>query len=451
MAHRTARIVLRVTPAQARRCYSMLRSGGDVWAALIELNEHRFRRHARPLLNYQELCREVAGVQVGELSVPALRSVVRAYADAAMETAKRKRRGERARYPRRRKALVPLRYYAGTFCLEGRRVRLSVVRGGPELWLRLSRPVPYAPDQVRSVTLLVEAGRLVLDVTAEVPVETDEGHRQAVAGVDLGIIHPFAVASGSDALLVSGRAVRAEERLHLADTKARSKKMAKKTPRRGQRGSRRWRKLRAAQRKAESRHLRRVRQMHHEAAKETVAWAKRHGVGTLVVGDPKGIARGGAGRHHNRRVANTWRRGHLLGALTDKAQLARIDVVRVDERGTSSTCPQCGARTTKPKGRRFACSSCGYLGHRDLVGARNIAALGGGTTTTEVVVTHRRAGSVPARRDRRRHLMDRHRSCPAPGRSNPGESLVGARPRDGEAELVSLDHRRGSSNAANVA
>jgi len=81
VAHRTARIVLRVTPAQARRCYSMLRSGGDVWAALIELNEHRFRRHARPLLNYQELCREVAGVQVGELSVPALRSVVRAYAD----------------------------------------------------------------------------------------------------------------------------------------------------------------------------------------------------------------------------------------------------------------------------------------------------------------------------------------------------------------------------------
>jgi hypothetical protein len=59
-------------------------------------------------------------------------------------------------------------------------------------------------------------------------------------------------------------------------------------------------------------------------------------------------------------------------------------------------------------------------GHRDLVGARNIAAKQrGGCIGTEfpVLVEHRRAGIVPARRDRRRHLHDqrRRRSCPAPG------------------------------------
>jgi hypothetical protein len=41
-----------------------------------------------------------------------------------------------------------------------------------------------------------------------------------------------------------------------------------------------------------------------------------------------------------------------------------------------------------------------------------------------VLVTHRRAGQPPARRDRRRHLMDRRRSCPAPGRPPPRESLA---------------------------
>jgi transposase len=368
-----------------------------------------------------------------------------------METAKRKRRGERARYPRRRRALVPLRYYAGTFRLDGRRVRLSVSRHAPELWLRLARAVPYRPEQVRSVTLLVDAGRLVLDVTAEVPIEATPVKGNHVAGVDLGIIHPFAVASASSALLVSGRAIRAEERLHLADTKARSRAMSHKAPRRGQRGSRRWRKLRRAQRSAEARHRRRVRQAHHEAAASVVAWALRQGVATLVVGDPKGIARRDAGRFQNRRVAGTWRRTHLLGSLADKAELAGITVLRIDERGTSSTCPECRARTAKPRGRRFACSSCGYRGHRDLVGARNIAARGGGTTTARAVVTHRRAGTVPVRRDRRRHLMDRRRSCPAPGRPKHGESLVGARPRHGEDELVSLDHRRGSDNVASVA
>jgi IS605 OrfB family transposase len=304
---------------------------------------------------------------------------------------------------------------------------------------------------VRSVTLLVDAGRLVLDGTAEVPMEANQQTLRSVAGVDLGIIHPFAATSGSAALLVSGRAIRAEERLHLADTKARSRAMAKKVPRRGQRGSRRWRQLRRAQRNAEARHRRRVRQAHHEAAGEVVAWAKRHGVTTLVVGDPKGIARRDAGRHQNRRVASIWRRTHLLGSLADKAELAGLAVVRVDERGTSSTCPQCHHRTAKPRGRIFACSLCGYRGHRDLVGARNIAARGGGTTTAQAVVTHRRAGKVPARRDRRRHLMDRHRSCPAPGRPTIGESLVGARPCHGEDELVSSDHRRGSSNSTKVA
>jgi len=449
VAYRTARIRLRLTPGQARRCWAMLRAGGDVWAALIELNSYRFRHGARPLLNYQELCREVAGVRVGELSVPALRSVVRRYADACMETARRKRRGERARYPRRRRQLVPLRYYAGTFELRGRRLRLSTARGTPALWLLLARPIPYGDEAVRSVTLLSDAGRLVLDVSAEVPVaESQEG---VTAGVDLGIIHPFAATSGSQALLVSGRVIRAEERLHLADTKARARATAKRAPRPAQRGSRRWRQARRRQRQAEARHLRRVRQMQHHAAKELISWAQAKGVGTLVVGDPRGIAARDAGRRQNRRVATTWRRTHLVGALRDKAEVAGIEVVLVDERGTSSTCPECTARVPKPKGRRFTCPFCGYEGHRDLVGARNIAARGGGTTTAPAVVTHRRAGAPPARRDRRRHLMDRHRSCPAPGRPARGESLAGRRtPTDGAG---STDHGRwrGSGNKANVA
>jgi hypothetical protein len=53
------------------------------------------------------------------------------------------------------------------------------------------------------------------------------------------------------------------------------------------------------------------------------------------------------------------------------------------------------------------------------VGAHNIAAKhGGGSTSASVpaLVVHRRAGVVPARRDRRRHLYDRRgRSCLASG------------------------------------
>src|SRR5207302_7572692 len=128
-------------------------------------------------------------------------------------------------------------------------------------------------EAIRSVTLLSEAGRLYVDVTAALEPGEHGVDPDVVAGVDPGIIHPFAVVSGGEALLVSGRGMQAECHLHLADTKARGRKMGRKAPSRGQRGSRRWRKLRRAQRQAEARHRRRIRQAHHEAAKAGVGWA----------------------------------------------------------------------------------------------------------------------------------------------------------------------------------
>lgn len=256
----------------------------------------------RPVTNYQALCRELAGSTFGELDTTGARSVLRRYADEWHSAATRRRAGERVGYPRRKRSLVPLRYYSGTFSLEGRSLRLPTARGAPPLRLRLARDVPYPPATVRSVTLLAEAGRLVVDVTARVPVEDHDLDPGRVAGVDLGIIHPFAVSAGDEGLLVSGRALRAEERLHLADTKGRARAMGRKAPRRGQRGSRRGRKLRAAQREAEARHRRRVRQAHHEAAKAVVGWAVERRVGTLVVGDLRGITNEDAGRVSNLRL-----------------------------------------------------------------------------------------------------------------------------------------------------
>ena len=240
---------------------------------------------------------------------------------------------------------MPLRWYHGTFTLAGRRLRIPVARGRPALWVRLDRDLPYPPGQIRSVTLVYDAGRLWVDVTAEVPVacypagqEPDPGR---IAGVDLGIIHPYAVAGPSgEGLLVSGRAIRAEHRMHLADTKARQKTVARRAPQPGQRGSRRWRHYRRRQRLAEARHRRRVRQAQHEAAKTVITWAVDRRVGTLAVGDPRGVLNLAAGRRHNQRTRD-WRIGHLITVLKDKAEAAGISVTLVDERGTSSTCPAC--------------------------------------------------------------------------------------------------------------
>ena len=443
---------LRVTRGQRRRLLALLVSAGDVWAAVLELNGWRRARQDLPLVSYQGLCRELAASGpgcFGELDTTGARSVLRRYSDAWFAAAQRRRGGdERARFPRRRRALMPLRWYHGTFTLTGRRLRIPVARGRPPLWVRLDRHLPYPPDQVRSVTLLYDAGRLWVDVTAEVAVacypaghEPDPGR---VAGVDLGIIHPYAVAGpDGQALLVSGRAIRAEHRMHLADRKARQRAVARRAPKPGQRGSRRWRHYRRRQRLAEARHRRRVRQAQHEAAKTVITWAVDRRIGTLAVGDPRGVLSIKAGRRHNQRTRD-WRIGHLITVLADKAEAAAINLQLVDERGTSSTCPACHSRIRKPPGRVLTCPACQFTGHRDLTAAANIAARTGGGITPAILpagVTHRRAGAhlpgvSPSRRDPRRRAHHRgargspgqHRPARAsPTRAGPGVARHPAR------------------------
>ena len=405
-----------------------------MWACVLELNAWRRLRQDKPLAGYPELCRELAASgpgTFGELDSTGARSVLRRYSDAWFAAAKRRKDGDTpARFPRRRRRLVPVRWYSGTFTLQDRVLRFPVAKGRPPLQVRLDRDVPYPAGQVRCVTLLFDGRRLQVDVTAEVPVATYPDGRAPdpgrVAGVDLGVIHPYAAAGPDGArLLVSGRAVRAECRQHLRDTRQRHKAVARRAPKPGQRGSRRWRQYRRRQRIIQGRHDRRVRQAQHEAARQLIDWAVDNRAGTLAVGDPRGVLELAAGRVHNKRLRD-WRVGHLMSALRDKAGAATITVRFVNERGTSSTCPSCSLRVPKPAGRVFSFPHCGHSGHRNLVAAANIAArAGGGPIPADGTAgtTHRRAGRhlpgvSPARRDPRR---------PPPSRPSP-RSLAGTGP-----------------------
>src|SRR5258707_13866696 len=176
VVHRTCRVGVRTTRGQRERCYGLLRSAGDIWACVVELNHWRWRHPAPPIVSYQALCRELSAAGPGtfaELDTTGARSVLRRYADAWFTAAKRRKAGDTlARFPRRRRRLLPVRYYHGTFTLDQRRLRLPTAAGCRPLWLRLDRDIPYPAGQVRSVTLLAEGGRLWIEVTAEVPVAT---------------------------------------------------------------------------------------------------------------------------------------------------------------------------------------------------------------------------------------------------------------------------------------
>jgi transposase len=372
----------------------------------------------------------------GQLTAHCAQDVTKAWSAAFFETMKRRKKGEQARLPLRKRWLVPVTWRKGEFALsaasEGRRARavLSTARGYASLELALSGDHPYDPELVRAVRLVEEGGELFMDITSWVAVPQSEAVPDKVAGVDPGIIHPLAIAVGDQALLVSGRAVRAEEFLHLEDQKARQRKMAtKRSPLRAKpgqarrTGSRRWKQLAQSQRKAEARDRRVVKLAGNRAARLAAGFMVANYVTLAVIGNPTGIEKKASGREQNRRTAR-WARTHQRDALSYRLEEVGIQTALTEERGTSSSCPTCGAKAAK-KGRRLVCTilACNKAHHRDVAGAQNMVTKLGHVPLDIAHTEHRRVGS-PARRDRRRHLFDADRGLARTRAAAP--SILGA-------------------------
>lgn len=79
----------------------------------------------------------------------------------------------------------------------------------------------------------------------------------------------------------------------------------------------------------------------------------------------------------NRSIADAgW--GVFLAILNAKAESAGREVMAVDPRDTSRTCPGCGhvAKENRPTQDTFHCVSCGHTAHADTVGALNVLRAG---------------------------------------------------------------------------
>jgi transposase len=70
--------------------------------------------------------------------------------------------------------------------------------------------------------------------------------------------------------------------------------------------------------------------------------------------------------------------GVFLTILHAKAESAGREVIAVDPRNTSRTCPECGhtAKENRPTQEKFHCVSCGHHAHADTVGATNVLRAG---------------------------------------------------------------------------
>ncbi len=205
-------------------------------------------------------------------------------------------------------------------------------------------------------------GKWIADVTmtqAKPAPSSEEG----VMGIDLGIKIPAvtSVSGKGTRFFGNGRYQRQMRRRFYARRKKLQK--AKKT---------------RAIRKSKGKEARWMKEINHQLSRQIVNHAHEQGVGTIKVESLAGIRKGttrtsrGAKARKNNRMKNTWSFYQLTLFITYKAERLGIKVEQVDPAYTSQECPACSARN-KAQDRTYVCADCGWIGHRDVVGAINIS------------------------------------------------------------------------------
>lgn len=204
--------------------------------------------------------------------------------------------------------------------------------------------------------LVYRKGKLFLYVTVEAP-EGSPVDPEGWLGVDLGIRN---LATDSDGEHHSGAQVEAvrlrytslRHRLQCADTKSAKRHLKK-----------------LAGKEARFRQI-----ANHTISKAIVRKAQGTGRG-IALEDLHGIRDRVKVRRKQRNRHGGWAFHQMRQMITYKALQAGVRVQIVDPRDTSRTCLSCGHidKKNRKSQSEFECVACGFEGHADVVGARNIS------------------------------------------------------------------------------
>lgn len=290
--------------------------------------------------------------------------------------------GRQARAPWREKKYRPLEFTADYGWRVDKDGKLSLSLGRGRAPLKIKLPEVTDPTTGESVPTQGWGGlRLCWDRMARqwsvhiaVPRPAPApGDPDVVMAIDEGIINPMTTAAETEdsyeVTVINGRAARSVKHYRNTRVAELAKLRSRCTP-----GSRRHRKLSRTMKRLESETAKRLHNIDHQVSRKAADVAEEHNAGTIVAGDVRGIEQGTrqaekrrTGRHQRRRLSQ-WSRGRQETLLGHKH---KTTVGHIDESYSSKTCPACLARN-HPSGRNYQCRECGFVCHRDAVGALNI-------------------------------------------------------------------------------
>ena len=368
---RSYRYRLRPTRAQACTLDRWLGLTREIYNAALQERRDAWQKQGVRVSAFDQMhalpdVREVRP-EFGEIPIAVLRGTLRRLDRAFAGFFRRcKSGGAKAGYPRFRG-----RGRFESVLIDDLGKRPPIVAGGKRVAVPLlgkvkfsqHRPLEGTPKAMR---LTRRAGRwFVTFACADVPARPLPPSAEAV-GIDLGLTHFLATSDGDTVdVPLSERAPRlALERAH------------RRVSRRKRGGGHRRAAVRLLGRAHE--HVANVRRERHIVlARALVA---RYGIIFVEMLNIVGLARGMLSRPVHQAA---W--GNFLHWLRVKAESAGREVVEVDPRGTSQTCPRCGQVAPKLLSERVHRCDCGLTCDRDVAAAQEIQGRGlrlrGGATT----------------------------------------------------------------------
>ena len=190
-----------------------------------------------------------------------------------------------------------------------------------------------------------------------------------VSAIDLGEIHSItSIDNNGNALIITGRKIRSIRRFHNKEQAQIRSKRDKLT-----KGSNQYWKYTNAIRNLSKKTENQILDSVHKISKLYLDYCIDNGISKVYYGDLDSCTRGNSGvmsKYSNQKLRD-WCYGLLILQLENKLSRYGIEMVKISEAYTSQTCPHCGHKH-KPTNRNYVCRECGYVQHRDLVGAINI-------------------------------------------------------------------------------
>jgi putative transposase len=296
----------------------------------------------------------------GGLPSACVQQAVRKFFGNIKTTQANRKLGLKARFPwRDQKRYGTVVFRGDLVAWQGGELRLGGGNGSPAL----SIPLREDPGRILKAELCYDEVLITVESRARVQ-ERDTAGEPVISAGDPGQRWAWTfLSSHGESLMINGRAIVAEK---IRREKKRAYQKAYQAHRKP--GSRRQKKTNRTMARQKAKSVRRIRDVNHKVTHQVVEWGVETGQTRMILSQPTGIAKARGGRSQRQRNGY-WEYGQQSRLIEYKAA-GRIEIVRAEERGTSSTCPQCKHRY-HPSGRTFRCPNCGWSGHRDLVGSGN--------------------------------------------------------------------------------